>query len=60
MYKYIYIYIYISMKLVVSNKLSFGRQFFKYLVGYKDNKKTRPLRILLPKYKIYFDKTKYT
>ena len=27
------------MKLVVSNKLSFGEQFFKYLVGYKDNKK---------------------
>ena len=40
--------------------LPFGKQDFKYFIDYKDNKKTRPLCILLPKYKRYFDKTKCT
>ena len=47
-------------EIVISNKLPFGKQNFKYFIGYKDNKKFRPLCILLPKYKRYFDKTKYT
>ena len=32
-------------KLVVSNKVAFGKKDFKYLVGYKGAKKTRPLYI---------------
>ena len=35
-------------KLVVSNKISFGKNDFKYFIGYKDAK-NRPLCILLPK-----------
>ena len=45
--------------IVISNKLPFGKQGFKYFIGYKDNKKIRPLYILFPKHKRYFDKTKY-
>ena len=46
---------------VVSNKLPFGTQDFRYFIGYKDNKKIRPLFIFFPErsiYKRYFDKTK--
>ena len=43
--------------LVVSNKLPFGKQDFKYFIAYKN---VRPLCILFPKYKRYFDKPKYT
>ena len=46
-------------KLVVSNKLTFGKQDFKYFIGYKDNKETRPLCIFFLEmsiYKIFFDK----
>ena len=34
-------------KIVVSNKVSFGKKDFKYFIGYKDAK-NRPLRIFLP------------
>ena len=49
-------------KTVVSNKFSFGKNVFKYFIGYKDVKKVRPLCILLPKISQYrrdFDETKY-
>ena len=49
-------------KIVVSNKVSFGKKGFKYFIGYKDATKTRPLCIFLPKTSAYrrdFDKTKY-
>ena len=36
-------------KIVVSNKVSFGRNGFKYFIGSKDGKKVRSLCILLPK-----------
>ena len=48
-------------KIAVSNKIFFGKNHFKYFIGYKDAKKTRPLRIFLPKMSPYtrdFDKTK--
>ena len=35
------------IKIVVSNKVSFGKKDFKYFIGYKDAK-NRPLRIFLP------------
>ena len=49
-------------KIVVSNKVSFGKNGFKYFTGYKDDKKIIPLCILLPKTSVYrknFDETKY-
>ena len=36
-------------KKVVSNKVSFGKKRFKYFIGYKDTKNSRPLCIFLPK-----------
>ena len=48
-------------KIVVSNKVSFGKKGFKYLIGYRDAK-IRPLCIFLPKMSAYrrdFDETKY-
>ena len=30
-------------EIVVSNKFSFGKQYFKYFIGYKDNKEIGPL-----------------
>ena len=50
-----------SNKIVVSNKVSFGKKDFKYFTGYKDAKKVRSLCIFLPKMSAYrrdFDKTK--
>ena len=47
--------------IVVSNKISFGRNGFKCFVGYKDARKIRPLYIFLPKMSASwreFDKTK--
>ena len=47
-------------KTVISNKLPFGKQDFKYFIGYKDGKKIIPLCIFCPKISIYrrtFDKT---
>ena len=49
-------------KVIVSNKVSFGENGFKYFVGYKDDNKIRPLCIYLPKMSAYrknFDETKY-
>ena len=48
-------------KIVVSNKISCGKNDFRYIIGYKDGKKIRPLCIFLPKMSAYrrdFDKTK--
>ena len=49
-------------KIVISNKVSFGKKGFKFFIRYKDAKKTRLLRICLPKMSAYrrdFDETKY-
>ena len=49
-------------EIVVSNKFPFGKQDFKYFIGYKDNKEIRPICIFFPEmgiYKRYSDKTKY-
>ena len=40
-------------KIVVSNKVSFGKKRFRYFIGYKDIKKIRPLSIFLPKMSVY-------
>ena len=48
--------------MVVSGKVSFGKNGFKYFTGYKDAKKSRPLCISPPKMSAYrrdFDETKY-
>ena len=48
-------------KIVVSNKVSFGKNSFRYFMGYKDAK-IRPLCIFLPKRRAPrrdFDETKY-
>ena len=47
--------------IIVSYEFPFGRQNFKYFIGYKDNKEIRPLCIFFPEmsiYKKYSDKTK--
>ena len=46
----------------MSNKVSFGKNGFKYFIGYKDGKKITPLCIILPKISSYrkdFDEIKY-
>ena len=40
-------------KIVVSNKLLFGKQDFKYFIGYKDSEKIRPLCIFCPQMIMY-------
>ena len=40
-------------KIVVSNKFPFGKQGFKYFIGYKDNKKIGPLCIFFPEMSIH-------
>ena len=35
--------------MVVSNKIYFGKNSFRYFIGHKEGKKVRPLSILLPK-----------
>ena len=35
-------------KIVVSNKFLFGKQDFKYFIGYKDSETIRPLCIFYP------------
>ena len=48
-------------KIVVFNKVSFGKNSFRYFMGYKDTK-IRPLCIFLPKIRAPrrdFDETKY-
>ena len=49
-------------KIVVSNKIFFGKKGLRYFVGYKDSKKIRPLCIFLPKMTAYrqdFDQAKF-
>ena len=47
-------------KIVVSNKVSFGKKSFKYFIGYKDAKKIRPWCIFHPKVSAYrIEETKY-
>ena len=36
------------IKIVVSNKLPYGKQDSKYFIGYKDSEKSRPLYIFHP------------
>ena len=48
-------------KIVISNRFTFGKQDFKYFIGYKDNKEIRPLCIFfleISTHKRYFDKSK--
>ena len=48
-------------KIVASNKFRLGKQDFKYFIGYKDNKKIKPLCVFFPEMSISksdFDKTK--
>ena len=48
-------------EIVVSNTFPFGKQDFKYFIGYKDNKEIRSLGIFFPEmniYERYSDKTK--
>ena len=48
-------------KIVVSNKLPFGKRDFKYLIGNKDSEKNRPLCIFRPQmiiYKRHFDENR--
>ena len=47
--------------IVVSNRFLFGKQGFKYFIGYKDDKEFRPLCMLFPQMntcKIYSEITK--
>ena len=49
-------------KIVLSNKVCFGKKGFEYFICDKNGKNIRPSCILLPKmsaYKIYFYETKY-
>ena len=49
-------------KIVVSNKVSFGKMGLKYFIGYKDSKKIRPLCKFFPEMgtcRRDFDETKY-
>ena len=51
-----------TSKIVVFNKVSFGIKRFKCFIGYKDNKKIRPLCIFFQRVSAYrkdFDETKY-
>ena len=41
-------------RIVVSNKVLFGKKSFKYFIGYKDDReKVEPLCIILPKMSAY-------
>ena len=40
-------------KIVVSDKVSFGKKVFKYFIGYKDTEKIRPLCTFFPKMSAY-------
>ena len=47
---------------IVSNKVSFSKNGFKYFIGHKDANKIRPLCIFIPKMRAYgrgFGETKY-
>ena len=46
----------------MSNKVSFSKKDFKYIISYKDDKKVRPLYVTLPKISAHrrdFEETKY-
>ena len=48
-------------KIVLYNKIPFGKQDFKYFIAYEDNKEIRPLCIFFPEMSIckrYSDKIK--
>ena len=48
--------------IIVSNKLSYGKNGCKYFIGYHNNERVKPLRIMLPKMNWYvkkFNETKY-
>ena len=48
-------------KIVLSDKFPFGKQDFKYFIGYKDSEKIRPLSVFQPQmiiYKKFFDKNR--
>ena len=48
--------------IVVSNQHPFGKQDFRYFIGYRDDRKVWPLYIFFPKvsvYRIDFDETEY-
>ena len=48
-------------KIIVSNKNPFGKQDFKYFIGYKDSEKNRPLcifRLQMIIYKKHFDENR--
>ena len=50
------------IKIVVSNTVSFVEKVFKCFIGYKDDKKVKPLCIMLPKMSANrrdFNETKY-
>ena len=40
-------------KIIASNKVPFGKTGLKYFIGYKDDRKVRPLCIILPKITAY-------
>lgn len=49
-------------RIKISKKIYFGKKSFKYIIGYKNDKKVRLLCIILPKMRGYLkscDKTKY-
>ena len=49
-------------EIVVSNKFPFGKQYFEYFVGYKDNQEVRPLCIFFLEMSLcyrYSDRTRY-
>ena len=49
-------------EILVSNKISSGKKYFKYFIGYKDEDKIKPLCIRLSKicgYAKNFDETRY-
>ena len=41
------------IKIVVSKTFPFGKQDFKYFIGYKYNKKIKPLCIFFPEMNVY-------
>ena len=48
-------------EIIVSNEFPFGKQDFKYFIGFKNNQEMTPLCIFFPEmsiYKRYSDKTK--
>ena len=49
-------------KILISGRVSYGKKGFKYLIGYQDDDKIKPLCIMLPELTEYvkcFDETKY-